>query len=44
MNKSPRRPRLKAQGVSDATIHQIMVENPARALTFVAPRAQMHQP
>jgi phosphotriesterase-related protein len=31
-------PGLKAQGVSDATIHQIMYENPARVLAFVAPQ------
>jgi phosphotriesterase-related protein len=37
-------PGLKAQGVSDATIHQIAYENPARALTFVAPQSVIHQP
>lgn len=31
-------PGLKAKGVSEATIHEITVENPARVLTFVAPR------
>lgn len=31
-------PALKAKGVSDETIHKIMVENPRRVLTFVAPR------
>lgn len=31
-------PGLKAKGVSDATIHEIMVENPQRVLTFVAPQ------
>lgn len=32
-------PGLKAKGVSDAIIHEIMVENPKRVLTFVAPQA-----
>jgi len=36
-------PGLKAQGVSDATIHQITHENPAHVLTFVAPQAATHQ-
>ena len=36
-------PGLKAQGVSDATIHQIMVENPARVLAFVAPQPVVPQ-
>lgn len=36
-------PGLKAQGISDATIHQILYENPARALTFVAPQPAVHQ-
>ena len=31
-------PALKAKGVSDAAIQKIMVENPRRVLTFVAPR------
>lgn len=31
-------PALKAKGVSDEAIHKIMVENPRRVLTFVAPR------
>ena len=37
-------PGLKAQGISDATVHQIMYENPARALTFVAPQPVLRQP
>ncbi|MCC7461314.1 MAG: aryldialkylphosphatase [Gammaproteobacteria bacterium] len=37
-------PGLKARGVSDATIHQIMVENPRRLLAFVAPQAPIGQP
>ena len=36
-------PGLKAQGISDATIHQITYENPAHALTFVAPEPAVHQ-
>lgn len=32
-------PALKALGVSDATIRKILVENPQRVLTFVAPQA-----
>ena len=31
-------PALKAQGVSDETIHKILVDNPRRVLTFVAPQ------
>jgi len=31
-------PALKAKGVRDEAIHRIMVDNPARALAFVAPR------
>jgi phosphotriesterase-related protein len=31
-------PALQASGVSDAAIHKIMVDNPRRVLTFVAPR------
>jgi phosphotriesterase-related protein len=31
-------PRLKRKGVSDATLHRILVENPRRVLTF-APKA-----
>ena len=36
-------PGLKAKGVDDATIHQIMFENPAHAMTFVAPQPN-HSP
>jgi phosphotriesterase-related protein len=32
-------PYLKRLGVTDAQIHTIMVENPRRVLTFVAPAA-----
>jgi len=32
-------PGLKAKGVSEATLHRIMHENPARVLPFVAPQA-----
>ncbi|MBV6522445.1 MAG: Phosphotriesterase homology protein [Gemmatimonadaceae bacterium] len=32
-------PALRAKGVSDATIRTIMVENPRRVLTFVAPQS-----
>ncbi len=31
-------PALRAQGVSEEAIHKIMVDNPRRALTFVAPQ------
>ncbi|MGC4028407.1 MAG: TatD family hydrolase [Steroidobacteraceae bacterium] len=31
-------PALKAQGVSEEAIHRMMVDNPRRVLTFVAPR------
>jgi phosphotriesterase-related protein len=31
-------PALKSKGVSDEAIHKIMVDNPRRVLTFVAPR------
>jgi phosphotriesterase-related protein len=31
-------PALKAKGVSDEAIHKILVDNPRRVLTFVAPR------
>jgi phosphotriesterase-related protein len=34
-------PELSRLGVSDADIHKIMVDNPRRALTFVAPRPQV---
>lgn len=39
-------PGLKAKGVSDATIKTIMVDNPAHALTFVAPDrvVRLHKP
>lgn len=33
-------PGLRAQGVSEATIHEIMYENPRRVLTFVKPVAR----
>jgi phosphotriesterase-related protein len=36
-------PGLKAQGIDDATIDHITHENPAHALTFVAPQAVKHQ-
>ncbi|MGH8432033.1 MAG: phosphotriesterase family protein [Solimonas sp.] len=36
-------PALKALGVSDAAIHTIMVENPRRVLTFVAPQRLVAQ-
>jgi phosphotriesterase-related protein len=32
-------PYLRAHGVSDADIHHVMVENPKRLLTFIAPQA-----
>ena len=34
-------PALKAKGVSDETIRKIMVDNPRRVLTFVAPQPQV---
>jgi phosphotriesterase-related protein len=34
-------PALKAKGISDADIQKIMVDNPRRALTFVAPQPAM---
>lgn len=37
-------PGLKAKGVGDATIHEIMVDNPRRLLTFVAPQAPVANP
>ncbi|HEY7391797.1 MAG TPA: hypothetical protein VH640_24995, partial [Bryobacteraceae bacterium] len=36
-------PELSRLGVSDAKIHKIMVENPRRALTFVAPQQPVKQ-
>ncbi len=36
-------PGLKAQGVDDATIHQIMYENPARVLAFVKPQKAINK-
>jgi phosphotriesterase-related protein len=35
-------PGLRAKGISDETIRKIMVDNPRRALTFVAPQAGAH--
>ncbi len=32
-------PELRRQGISEEVIHKLMVDNPRRALTFVAPRA-----
>ncbi|MGQ0733295.1 MAG: phosphotriesterase family protein [Acidobacteriota bacterium] len=37
-------PALKAKGVSDETIKKILVDNPRRALTFVAPQPAVSQP
>jgi len=31
-------PALRAKGISDDTIRQILIDNPRRALTFVAPQ------
>lgn len=37
-------PGLKARGVSAATLHEIMVDNPRKVLAFVAPQAQVVPP
>jgi len=37
-------PGLKAKGISDETLRRIMVDNPLRALTFVAPQATVEAP
>lgn len=37
-------PALKRIGVSDDTIRRILVDNPRRALTFVAPQPPVPQP
>jgi phosphotriesterase-related protein len=36
-------PALRAKGVSEEAIHQIMVDNPRRALTFVAPQPAINK-
>ncbi|MCC6316622.1 MAG: TatD family hydrolase [Gemmatimonadaceae bacterium] len=36
-------PALRKLGVTDETIHKILVENPRRVLTFVAPQPQVKQ-
>jgi phosphotriesterase-related protein len=37
-------PALKAKGVSDEKLRKLLIDNPRRVLTFVAPQAQVVQP